>query len=158
MLRKLRGALGMALTWAVAWGLGGLLLAVVLYVLGPGFGPISFWTLAPALAARTGMLGFVGGGAFATVLGTIHRKRRLGELGALPMALWGALAGLVMPVAGIAVIVGAAGGGIPLRAILGPSVIVFGGLGALTSVATIKLAQRGVEEIGPSEPDRSLPS
>ena len=157
MLRKLRGALGLALTWAVAWGLGGFLLGVLLYLVGPGFGPIPFWSLAPLLALRTGMLGFVGGGAFAVVLGTIHRKRRLGELGSFRMALWGALAGLVMPVAGIATIVGATGGGIPIRAILGPAVVVFGGLGAATSVMTIKLAQRSVDGLESPEAEDMLP-
>lgn len=154
MLRKLRGALGMAFTWAVVWGLGGLLLAIVAFIVTPALGRIAFWALAPALVARTAALGFVGGGAFAVVLGTIHRRKRLGELGTLRMALWGALAGVAMPLVGLVAIAGV--GGVPIRIVLGPALLIFGGLGAATSIATIKLAQRAGDGLDSADPERLL--
>ena len=56
-LKRIRGAVGTALTWAVAWGGGGVIAALV-GVFGP-LGPIADYVLFAGIFA---ILGFVGGG------------------------------------------------------------------------------------------------
>ncbi|UCG89035.1 MAG: hypothetical protein JSW71_11055, partial [Gemmatimonadota bacterium] len=65
-LRRIRGAIGMGLTWAVAWFGAGLVLLLVV-----GFGaadvpfPIGF-----------GVFGFLAGVTFSGVLGVVEGRRR----------------------------------------------------------------------------------
>ncbi len=149
LLRKLRGALGTALTWAVAWTVGGFALITFVYVVGPGLDGMPFWDIAPSLALRVGMSGFIGGGIFSAVLGVIHRRRELGDLNPARMGLWGFLAGFLIP-SGILVL---AVRGIPLSVeAIGSALFIFGGLGVATSVATVKLAQLGTGEIESADP------
>lgn len=94
-LRRLRGAMGMGLTWGIAWALGGLLFGLL-----STLGPARFWNAIfavfdaplPALAIP----GFVGGVLFSLVLGTLGRRRRFEELSLARFAAWGALGGLLL--------------------------------------------------------------
>ena len=82
-LRRIRGAVGMGLIWAVAWF---------------GFGPILLagTSLADLLfeSAVLGAYGFVGGIVFSGVLGLVERRRRFDEMSLPRFAAWGALGGL----------------------------------------------------------------
>jgi hypothetical protein len=65
-VRKLRGALGTAVTWAVGWAAGGFALAVILVFLIPGLAGIesgTFADLAPVLTIIGGVSGMLGGTA-----------------------------------------------------------------------------------------------
>ena len=158
IMRKLRGALGTALTWAVAWAVGGLAVATLLYmttdvaVLGP------FWELAPGYALRYGLWGLVGGALFSGALATVHGRRTLGELRPAWASLWGGLAGLLIG-AGVVGALFATGtiqnfslelDGVAL------ALSVFGGIGAATAVGTIMLAQKGTKEIESSDPQPAI--
>jgi hypothetical protein len=146
--RKLRGALGMAVMWGLGWAVvTSVVMSLALLVWGdPGF----FWDTLSALSALAGFSGFVGGAVFSTVLGTVHRRRSLGELKPFRMALWGAGAGLLVPMA----VVGAGVlAGVPLE----PDVILgvalgMGGLGGATGGGMVKIAQAGGDSLEP--PDR----
>lgn len=94
-LRRIRGAIGMGLTWAFGWALTGLAIGVASLAL-----PFLPWHLffeifdapLPALAVP----GFFGGMFYSVVLGIAARRRRFDELSAPRVAAWGALGGLLL--------------------------------------------------------------
>jgi hypothetical protein len=91
-IRRLRGALGMGLLWALAWGLVGGLIELT-WNLWPGFplGPLmDMWIQGLAIP------GFIGGGLFALILGVAEHHRRYEELSPSRFALWGAAAGMLL--------------------------------------------------------------
>lgn len=146
ILKKIRGAVGTAVTWAVAWGIGGFGLSAVLFAVSPRLGLSTFVDAAPMLTVLAGAAGFVGGTVFSAVLGTVHARSRLADLSPFRLALWGGLAGMLVPlgiVAGAAVV-----GGVSLTGeVLLATATVFGGLGVATAAGTVKLAQVGAREL-----------
>lgn len=156
MLRKLRGALGTAVTWGVAWAVTGFGLVALLSVLGPGVQAGGFWDRAGPFTLLVGASGLVGGGVFSVVLGTVHRRRRLSELSPLRMALWGASAGLLVPLGLLGV--GLAAGVPMIPQVVAVTLVGIGALGAATGGGTIKLAQAGERELESSETGGSLGS
>jgi len=92
-LRRIRGAVGMGLTWAVGWALTGVLIGG-LWSLGV---PMEWFVEVfdaplPALAVP----GFFCGAAFSTVLGIAGRRRRFDELSLPRFTAWGAVGGLLL--------------------------------------------------------------
>ena len=84
-LRRIRGAIGMGLTWAIAWfGAGMILLLVV------GFGADVPFPLFFAL------LGFLAGVTFSGVLGIVEGRRRFDQMSLPRFAGWGAIGGLLL--------------------------------------------------------------
>jgi hypothetical protein len=137
-LRRLRGVIGMGLTW-------GLALAGVGTLVGLMFGG----TFVPGLALTGGFLGFIVGSAFAVILSIAERRHGLRDLSLWRMALWGGIGGAL--VAG-ATNLFAGSGGIIWEFVA--SVALFG---ALASTGTVALARRadpslieGNEEASPS--------
>ena len=94
-LRRIRGAVGLGLTWAAAW-FG----AFAIYWITPAVvgGTLSFGLVAGLLsvAVLMGGIGFVGGAIFSTVLGIAGRRSRFDELSLPRFAAWGALGGLLV--------------------------------------------------------------
>ena len=90
-LRRIRGAIGMGLTWAVGWGLVGFLIEFVQEVV-PGWNGalVDIWPMALAIP------GFFSGVVFAGVLSIAGGRRRFDEISLLAFAGWGALGGLVV--------------------------------------------------------------
>lgn len=94
-LRRLRGAVGMGITWAIGWAAAGLLIGVASNLL-----PFLPWDLffrvfdapLPALAVP----GFIGGVIFSLVLGVAGRHRRFDQLSLRRFAVWGAIGGLLL--------------------------------------------------------------
>ncbi|MHB0962358.1 MAG: hypothetical protein ACYC5V_03995 [Gemmatimonadaceae bacterium] len=94
-LRRVRGAIGMGLTWAVGWAIMGIGIGVASIAL-----PFLPWHLffeifdapLPALAVP----GFFGGIFYSIVLGIAGRRRRFDELSLPRVAAWGALGGLML--------------------------------------------------------------
>ena len=94
-LRRVRGAVGMGLTWAVAWALFGVLIGVASILL-PGLPWDLFFNFFDAPLPALAVPGFVGGTAFSVVLGIAGRRRRFDEISLPRFAGWGALGGLLM--------------------------------------------------------------
>jgi len=130
-LRRIRGAIGMGLAWAIAWfGAGVLLLMVV------GFGaadvpfPLGF-----------GMLGFFAGATFSVVLGVVEGGRGFEQLSLPRFAGWGAVGGLLLAV--IFVLVGALLGDTTLDIVVLGSVFAIAGAGS--AAGSLALARRAEE-------------
>jgi hypothetical protein len=95
LLRRIRGAIGTGLTWALAWALGGILIGIASNVL-----PFLPWDALfkvfdaplPALAVP----GFVGGVLFSIVVSLAARRRRFSDLSLPGFALLGAVGGLLL--------------------------------------------------------------
>ena len=125
-LRRIRGAIGMGLTWAIAWFGAGLGLLLVV-----GFGaadvpfPIVF-----------GVFGFLAGVTFSGVLVIAEGRRRFDQMSLSRFAAWGAVGGLLL--SGILVLVTGLGGEF---LVLGP-VFALAGAGCATgSLALARMAE-----------------
>jgi hypothetical protein len=87
LLRRIRGAVGMGLTWAVVWGTAAVLMGLLV---DPDGSMDEMWV---AIGAYPG---FLGGVVFSAVLAVAARRRRLDELSLARGAAWGAAAGLLV--------------------------------------------------------------
>ncbi len=94
-LRRIRGAVGMGLTWAVGWALFGVLIGITSLLL-PGLLWDRFFEVFDAPLPALAVPGFVGGAFFSTVLGIAGRRRRFDELSLPRFAAWGAVGGLLL--------------------------------------------------------------
>jgi hypothetical protein len=157
-LRRIRGTVGMGLTWAVGWALFGLLIGVASILL-PGLPWDVFFSVFDAPLPALAVPGFVGGALFSLVLGIAGRRRRFDELSLPRFAAWGALGGLLLSLVPAAmVIVGLA----TLRPDLAlwPSTAMIAVpltlLGAASAAGSLLLARRGRPALGAGETPRSL--
>lgn len=138
-LRRIRGALGMGLTWGLAGFVVGMGIELIHNIWPNPLGAaVDIW---PAALAYPG---FFGGVAFATVLGIAGRRRTFDELSLPRVATWGALGGLfvaLIPAAMAAT--GLATFNVPLwqitAALLGPFTVG----GAIAASGSLVLARRG---------------
>lgn len=126
-LRRIRGALGMGLTWAAAWfGAGMALLLVVGVDAADVPFPLGF-----------GAIGFLAGVTFSGVLGLVEGRRRLDQMSIPRFAAWGAVGGLLL--SGLFIPVAALLGNVVQFMILGP---VFALAGAVSAAGSLALARR----------------
>ena len=89
-LKRIRGAIGVGLTWAVGWGLfSGLWWLVATW---SEFG----FEVAQRLGLQSAVVGFFGGVTFATMLRLTEGRRRFDELRIPRFAAWGALGGFLI--------------------------------------------------------------
>jgi hypothetical protein len=89
-VRRIRGAIGMGLTWAAAWFGAGLLLLVVMLAAG-GSADVPF-------PLGFGLLGFLAGVTFSGVLGIAEGRLRFDQMSLPRFAGWGAVGGLLLSV------------------------------------------------------------
>jgi hypothetical protein len=91
-LRRMRGAIGMGLTWAAAWGGVG---AIVMlgFLLRTGSRPDAPFPFMFAAA------GFVAGLLFSGVLGVVEGRRRFDQMSLPRSAAWGAAGGFLLAAA-----------------------------------------------------------
>jgi len=94
-LRRIRGAVGMGLTWAAGWALVGVLIGVTSRLL-PGLPWDRFFDVFDAPLPALAIPGFVGGVLFSVVLGIAVRRRRFEELSLARFAVLGAAGGLLL--------------------------------------------------------------
>ena len=90
-LKRIRGAIGMGLTWAAAWG--GVSAIIGLFS-GGGFSGALFGAF--VLVVGFGVIGFVAGAGFSVVLGLAEGRRRFDQMSLPRFAAWGALGGLLL--------------------------------------------------------------
>jgi hypothetical protein len=88
-LRRLRGAIGMGLTWAAAWGAAGTIVMLG-FLLRTGSRPDAPFPIMFAAA------GFVAGLVFSGVLGLVDGRRRFDQTSLPRFAAWGAAGGFLL--------------------------------------------------------------
>lgn len=123
--RRVRGALGMGLTWALAWFGAGMIL---LLIVGPDAADVPF-------PLGFGMFGFFAGVAFSGVLAIVEGRRTFDRMSLPRFAGWGALGGVLLS----AVFVPVAGLGLDVFLGLG---VVFGFSGAVCAAGSLALARK----------------
>lgn len=94
-LRRIRGAVGMGLTWAFGWAVAGVLIGVSSVLL-PGLPWGAFFEVFDAPLPALALPGFFAGVFFSTVLGIAGRGRSFRELSLPHVAAWGALGGVLL--------------------------------------------------------------
>lgn len=90
-LRRIRGVLGMGITWAAGWSVLGTLLWWTLDVLFLGATTSGPAIVLVTFLATFGVLGFISGATFSVVLGLAEGRRRFDEMSLPRFAGWGAL-------------------------------------------------------------------
>ena len=144
-LRRIRGAVGMGLTWAAGWALGGVLIGVTSVLL-PGLPWESFFEVFDAPLPALAIPGFFGGAFFSMVLGIAGRRRRFDELSLRRFAVWGAVGGLLLTLfpfalvaVGLASTEGSGRGALQIIAAIGGPFIL---LSAVSASGSLLLARR----------------
>jgi hypothetical protein len=127
-LRRIRGAVGMGMTWGLAWLLAGL---VLLLIVGPDAADVPF-------PVGFAFLGFLAGVTFSGVLGVVEGHRRFDQMSLSRFALWGGSGGILF--SGIFTVV--AGLGPDVLLVLAP---VFGLSGAACAAGSLALARHGAD-------------
>ena len=146
-LRRLRGLLGIATTWAITFSVIGTALLIGRWAMGRSPGSVSGPRQIVIAAIEFLLMGGLAGTLFSLFFASGERRQTLETLSMPRVALWGFL-GVSVPTAALTL------GAVFLygRALLvAPlTVVVAGALGSAMSVATIKLAQRA-----PALPERT---
>ena len=136
-LRRLRGAVGMGLTWMVGWIPVGVLYGLTMSALGGVQVPLA---AAVFIGAKLfGGLGFMAGGLFSLVLGITEGNHRFDQLKGSRFAMWGAVGGLLL--GAIACLNGAGGPGFDLEDVFVLAFSTF--LGTGSAAATFAIAREG---------------
>lgn len=150
-LRRIRGAVGMGLTWAVGWAIigGGIMEGIV----DPHGKILDMWPQTLAIP------GFLLGVVFSVVLSIAERRRRFDELSFPRFAGLGAVAGVAL---GSLAIAAGAFPGVPLllraAGIIGP-LTALSAVSAAGSLALARMAEdRGLLRANGDEPDEGLPA
>jgi hypothetical protein len=154
MTPQFRALLKFAGWWAIPWGLAGVALAVVRWVLGPpatAAGSLGVWVASHLLGY--GALGLISGLNVGLLLARGEQGRRVEEVSARRMALWGAIGG-----AGPAVLFAAFGFVVGAPAIVYLPIVGLGLLSAVVSggVATAAVASAKGRRLPPADETPTL--
>ena len=144
-LRRIRGAVGMGLTWAVVWAVVAVLIGLLV---DPDGSADEMW---PAIGAYPG---FLGGVVFSVVLAAAGRRRSLDDLSIGRVAAWGAGAGLLVGI--LPFTIGDPTTEIPLWQLAGAVIGTITALAAGSAAGSLALARR-VEAGGRLDAGADLP-
>jgi hypothetical protein len=151
LLRRIRGAIGTGLTWALAWAIGGILIGIASNVL--TFLPWdAFFKVFDAPLPALAVPGFIAGVLFSIVLGLAAHRRRFSELSVPTFAVLGALGGLllslvpaVMVLLGLATMAEGALGLWQLTALVAAPLMLMSAASASGSLVLARMAERPAE-------------
>ncbi len=141
LLRRLRGALGNAVFWGLAWFVIGFVVIAAERLLASG---TIFFPDLIFLSVFAGLIGSITGGVFSAFVAARFRHMRLDDLKAGQFALGGVLIGVL---ASLLLQVLGFGSTILIPSDLGYLVwgmVVYGTIGGVTALGTIKIAQRSL--------------
>lgn len=144
--RRIRGAIGVGITWGLAWLLAGL---VLLAIVGLDAADVPF-------PLFFGFLGFWAGVVFSVIFGSIERGRSIAQMSIARFASWGAAGGVVLAM--LVVLIATLGGDAGAEMlVLAPVFVVSGAISAAGSLALARKAARGdVLEAGAADSDLEL--
>jgi len=149
-MRRVRGAIGMGVVWAIGWAATGLLIGAASVLL-PGLPWNRFFAVFDAPLPAMGVPGFVGGVLFSLVLGVAAHRRRLNELSLIAVTVWGALGGLLLSLVPstltslglVTVRIGQSNW--KLAAVIAPPLVILCAASAAGSLIVARAAERRVE-------------
>ena len=144
--RRVRGALLMALTWALVWAPAAVVVGILI---DPDGSMDEMWIAIGAYA------GFLGGLVFAVVLWLAARHRRFEELSVRRFAAWGAAAGFV--VGTLPFLLGTPTAAVPLWQLAGPVVAALTLLSAASAAGSQTLARSRERRLPRGGEPRALP-
>lgn len=138
--QRIRGAIGLGLTWAGSWAPIGAVVGAVLHVVLPG-SPLGLGSVVLLNATTFAVLGFIGGMSFGGILRLAEGHRRFDELTLPRFTVWGAVGGVLL--GGLAAAAGLWGGGFGAlgAGMVGAASV----LGAGSAAASLALARKSDE-------------
>ena len=146
LIRILRGVLGTAAAWSLAW----IPLTLVSWSIVAAFSgnvpPLQQW--GPIVIGAM-VRGAISGAAFATVLAIAGRRRTFASLRLRDMFLWGAVGGIVAPAITLGVIAATTTHVIP-AVTMGLGLGMASALGAVSAAGTLWVARRAPELASPT--------
>ncbi len=132
-VRRLRGAIGMGVTWAIAWAIAGVAMGIASNIL--TFLPWdAFFRVFDAPLPALAIPGFISGAIFSVVLGIAGRRRRFDQLSLPWFTALGAVGGLLLGAVAVS-------GGFPVG-----TLIFTGVLAAGSAAGTLALARGGEQQ------------
>ena len=137
LLRVLRGMVGTAVTWGLAWVPMTIGFYTVLNLLGPGF-EFPLW---PGVVLGGAVRGAISGAAFAGVLSMVARRRSFSQLTFAQLMACGAAGAIIAPGVTLAIATTISQFTIPPAAIAF-SLLMSAGMGAVSAAGTLYAARR----------------
>lgn len=136
LLRRIRGIVGTALTWATAWGVVGAVWMGIVFLVGDFPPEASAAGMILVGFILLGVYGFLAGIAFSLVVLAAERKRTIHQLTLRRVAAWGGLGATLMFAVPVAL-------STPSMLVKGITLLVTTLLGAGSAAATLSVARRG---------------
>ena len=147
LIRKIRGLMGVGITWGALWGVIGAGIGLTIGIISPGAwdwtNPILDW------AFGIGVYGVVSGVGFATLLSLREGRKTIFDLSLRRVALWGVLGSAAVPLLFNAL--GLLPPGSTLFEILG-AVAVTGFMGGTFAPGSVAIARRAALKAGEEHP------
>jgi len=131
LLQRIRGAIGIGLTWAAGWAPIG---AITGWITASIF-HFPMGTVITNYAVTFGVLGFIGGTLFSTVLSLADGRRSFDQLSLPRFAIWGAVGGLLL--GGLAAASGLLGAGATTLGLVMTGAAALLGAGSAAGMLTI---------------------
>ena len=151
-LKRIRGALGMGLTWAAAWAGVGTILMLLWGLLGGASFTLGVVLDLVFFAGFFALGGLIAGAGFSVVLGIAGRSRRFDEMSLPRFGSWGAVGGLFL-----SLFLLSSGQGSVLEDVLFVDVLaLMGAVSAAGSLALARRADRGLLDAGEDVADVEL--
>jgi len=140
-LQRIRGAIGIGVTWAVGWAPIG---AIVGWITGLALGfPLA--AIATNYGMMFGVVGFVGGTIFSSVVRIAEGRRSFEQLSMRRFVAWGAVGGLVL--GGLSVALGLLGAGANVLGAVIAGLTTLLGTGSAAGTLALARASEGPHEL-----------
>jgi hypothetical protein len=150
LLRRIRGIVGTALTWATAWSLVGAVWVGIVSLVGDFPPEMSEAGMILGGIILLGAYGFLAGVAFSLVVLTAERRCTLHQLTLRRVAAWGGLGTILMFAVPVAL-------STPPVLVKGITLLATALLGAGSAAANLSVARRGMPAIPAMYRTRNLP-
>jgi hypothetical protein len=161
-LKRIRGAIGIGITWAAGWAVAGFLIGLSSNLF-PSLPWDRFFEVFDAPLVMLSLPGFVGGVIFSIVLGIAARRKKFDELSIPRFAAWGAIGGLLLSMVPAALVgAGLASadgrhGLLEVTAMIGAPLVILSAISASLSLVISRRAQDRGPETTDTDELRNLP-
>ena len=154
LVRVLRGVLGTAAAWSLAWIPLTLASWSITAALFGNVPPFQYWG---PIVVGAAVRGAISGAAFAAVLAVAGRRRTFASLRLRDMLLWGAVGGIVAPAITLGAIALTTSGAVPALS-MGLGLGMASVLGAVSAAGTLWVARRAPALNAPTTAQLNAPT